>query len=771
MPPTTVTFGPVTGVERLGAPVVSERTEWADPWVDVDHLYPEDVVWCCAPAMPTATLRWDYGRLRYANSPAGDFETVDKLRWEPGRYVRIAVPCEIDVDQAIANKRPTFVMRYWYGIVEQIIDEQHGAHEREITVAGGGVRREWITGGTQRVLCVGLEQLLARHRIRTSFFDRGAGVTSNDSVIAFNDRAGRGNRGTVDYDGANVFYYDLDALPSVVNKWSTQHIVKYLLRRQTPLDHTGTRRIKFRLSSATANVLPDWDSPYIEQENSTTLSLLQRLISKQRLTTFWFDVVSDGGTDYVELQADTITPKDVPITAHPGGKIPAATSQVVVEFDRDPATIGTVRDSGLQVFDVVVAQGVEQETICTLSHADSTLANHWLSGDQLRYQYAATTQTNYAASPLVAKQKFNEAVRSDPRLENVFARFRLPPTWDQLVGDGVGGAKSDAFPGDAGPVPIYYPAATFATSLPMYPSVDYSADRVQTGAAVAAEKPLDRDRIAIQSYWRRPKADEDGRRRWYRGERIGQLCKIEGVDPEDAERIVVHAHVVHDSHSIVLRVSGAPQHAIAWGDFQPLPEDEHAGEWSYKEGNACVTVAIKWGVRVEGQYPDIPPAKEALRYLVIDAGDQYERHFVAPSTVVGVDDGGQLVRSTGGWLERPAKVRDQLRDMARLAHAWYSVPHLVLTIDSRRLLSNDSISLGDLITRAGDAAVVPNGHTLDVNASVSEIRITWEQADSELPPGPRMTIQTFAGELDALSLAPRPMPAEPVYVMGGPTRR
>lgn len=753
--PDTLVFRSIDATQ-LGTPVVYTRARWADAWTATTHLHPEEVIWSTSPTMPTAQVIWPYGRVA---QPGSGYAFVDKLDWQPGRYVKIEIPCELDDEASKEEKRPVFRKRYWYGLIEQIIDDAQGtADYPRFDARGRPAGRRNTAIGVQRFVCFGLEQLLARHRIRTSIFDRGAGETGNDSTIPFNMPGGRGNRGVVEYDGSYVFYYDLDGGANVTT-WSTREIVRYLLRRQTPRDTLNGRAIKWRVAADSLELLPNWDLPFLDQDSATTLALLQRVVDRRRLLSFWFDVVPDGDEEIVEMKAATIVPNDVPLTIAPTAKVPAASNQVVLDYDRDPATHGYVRDSELGLYDLVVARGAKLCTVATFSHVDGTLAKAWTPGDETRYEYGAQGTANFSTAGLAEQQRRHAAARSDPRLEDVFARFRIPPTWDQRTGDGFGGVFFPAFPGSAGPVPIYYPMMSLRSSLPLLPKVDYSGDRVQLGLAAAAEPKGEVEQLPIQSYWKRPVADADGVRRWMRGDEIGKTALLEGIDPEDAQRITIHAHAVPRSHSVVFRVAGAPQHAIAAGDFTKAPEDEEVGGWTYRGGAACVTLALDWGMHVEGVWPAVkPPGKDAIRVLVVDAGQHYERIYVAPLTVVGISDDGALVRSNGGWLDRPTSCLTRLEDFAHLAHAWYSIPHQAATVESRRLVSGSSIDLGWLVTSVGDPAAAPNPAAKTVNASVTEIRIRWEQASDADPDGPSMTISTFAGELDALAIGPADLP-------------
>ena len=127
----------------------------------------------------------------------------------------------------------------------------------------------------------------------------------------------------------------------------------------------------------------------------------------------------------------------------------------------------------------------------------------------------------------------------------------------------------------------------------------------------------------------------------------------------------------------------------------------------------------------------------------------------APRTVVGVDKQGQLVRSDGGWIERPANVRQVLEDLARVAGGWYTIPHQVVTVETSRMIGADIIALGDLIQTVGDNAMANNTHVTTVNATVSEIRLTWPTTEgAQTPAAPMLVINTFAGELDPLTFGP-----------------
>lgn len=743
MIPTDVSFADAAaGRPEADAPEVFTRDRWSDSWAAEISCWAEAASWACGPALPTAQLRYVYGRQRkYLSNLPQRFMTVDKLHWPLPRYVQI---------YHAADDGGT--SRYWYGLIEVVADQVEGIATviTGYTSRGKPITAEVVTG-QQVFTCFGMEQLLARHQIRDSRFDRGSGAETNAARLCFNAH-GKPNRGNTDHSGAKVFYYQPNDKANC-SYWSTRDIVEYLLRYQTPRDALNARQVIFECADLAK--LPNWDAPVIEQEGATTLSLIQRLASRQRLLTHWFEVVNDGGVDKVRLRIETLTPNTIALAVGGGATVPEATRQLRLLHDRDNATTIAIKDSELQVYDVIYARGAPELSVGTFSWRDTTLQAGWTAAQQTAYQYGASQLPNYQNIPLAEQQKMNVAARADPRLDDVFSKFTIPPNWDQTVGDGVGGARSIMFPGPAGATPVYYATCYVEHGLPLYPGIDYSAAWVHTGGAVALEPRDEVERSHVLVVFRKPTADQDGRRRWFRAEDMGQLGKVEGVDAADSDRVAIHVSVPSHSHGVQLRVSGSPQHAIAHTEFVALDADDKMPEWDFADG-CLVTLALPSGQRVFGRWPATDPAgRDSIRVLEIDAGGRYERVFVAPFTVVGIDKQGELLRSAGGWLERPANVLQILEDLARVAGGWYTIPHRVVTIETSRILGKDVITLGDLIQSVGDNTIPNNTHVTTVNATVSEIRVTWPTTEgAQTPVAATLTINTFAGELDPLTFGP-----------------
>ena len=730
--------------EEVGLPRVWTRERWSDEWVESTDVWPEACTWACGPTVSTAQVRRIYGRV----SRGGEaWESEERAPWTLPRYVKIEFPCDDGTS------------RLWYGRLEVGAEQLEGTATVRTGVSSGGIPlTEQVQSGQLVYMAYGLEQLLARHQIRDSRFDRGAGTEKTEDRITFNAR-GKRNRGNADHSGTHVFYYDPRDTDNC-SYWSTRDIVEYLLRWQTPRDSLNARQVVFECAAEDLEKLPNWDSPAIEQDGATTLSLIHRLVARQRLFTHWWEY--DAADDVVRLRIETLAPNEVKLSAAPDAKIPACSRQMQYLFDVDTATSASLKDSDLQVYDVVVATGAPEVSVGTFSWQDNTLRAGWSAAHEHEYEYGASLVGGYNSLSLAEKQKRNIAARSAAEFEDVYSRFVIKPSWDQRVGDGLGGASSPLFVGDDGPVPVYFPECFVLQGLPLYPGVDYSSDRVEKQLVVEDEPADELERRPVLCLFRRPVADSDGNRRWVRGEEIGRLARLEGINPEDADRITVHCSVPAQSHGVVMKISGHHQHAIAATEFAPLDEDERAPQWDFATG-CLVTLALPNGRLTSARFPaNDPPGVDTVRVLELDAGGRYERIYVAPQTVVDVDRNGQLVRSTGGWIERPENCRAILRDIAQVAAAWYSIPHRVVEVETSRMLSTEELSLGDLVLTVGDDQIAQNEQFITVNATVSEIRITWPTTEGGgAPSTPTLSIATFAGELDALAVGPADFTGNP----------
>lgn len=755
--PTRITFGP-GGLSGVGRCRVYTRERWADDWEEEPYLFAEEITWCCAPALPTATLRWDYGRILRADGVS--WETVPKLDLTFPRLVKIVVECEFD--ESVEG----WSTRTWHGLLQLAIDQTDGA-----VVDESGDDPQAVPTGRQVFTAFGLLLLFAKQRPQFTAFIDGSGEQSCDGLrMTFNERGVKNRSPTQDFLGdAYLFWYE----PQIGDYWSTKEIVRYLVKYGGPRDSDAIRTIQFRVRSGC--YLPDWDRPELPQEGRTTLDLLQTLLHRGRLLNWWLEVVDDDGDEIIELVTQTIVDADL-ITELPGHHtIPETTRKLHLIYDTDQETQAVVKDSGLPVCDQVVVRGGLVQHVGTFVNFNSAATSEtrqftpgWTYAQATVYDQGASGLAAYAGFDLVEAQRRNAMARARPEMENVYSKLVLRTEWNQKVASKT---MTSAFPlfvrYDGGAIqPTPFSALEIQPHLPLFYGTDYSGDSIAEIASEASAEPQnEREYFPPLVLFKRPGADG-----YVLAQEMGRAADTEAEDETVEPACTVGCHVQPHAKSFRLRVSGKPQHVIGGDYFTPLEEDEAQGVYDWRDMR--VTLCLTNGLRIEQRYPDEqPPGVDAVRIHEIEVGEQYEAIYVAPETTVGLQADGTPAYSDGGWIERPVGMRAQLRALAQIAYAWYSQPHYVLQLETARLKGDDVIKLGDLVTRVGDDTDPDNTHQRDVVAPITEIRISWPTSDSETPTAPSMSLTTSAGELDPLQLqAPPPAIEASGVERKGPSR-
>lgn len=742
--PTDVTLGP-GGRNSVGACRVYERSSWADSWTEVEYLDVLDVTWCLGPSIPTATLQWNYGWIRQRG--ARGFAEVARRDWTWPKYLKIEVDCEYDADLDTWSKRT------WYGLLELESEQLDG-------IVLTGVPHATPTG-TQVFHAFGLETLLAKTKIDRTYHQAADSDTKYEVLarVPFN-QGGRPNRNaTYQPDGCYLFGQKI----TDQEWWSTKEIANYLLTYLTPRDYLDTLPASVQFTQDAGSVLLDWDRHEVDVTDATTLSVLQRLITRQRLQGYWFTVDEETAGDPVVLHSCTFLQADVSITISGLTKtLPANSSQINLIYDTDQETTCQFRDDRSQMYDLISVYAGEEISVGTFSVEDGTLKKSWTTAQQTAYNAGASGMTGWSSLSIDQQERLNNDVRSSPQLEDVFCLFEIPENWNQKVGDGVNGVASGSrdrfFRNDVESIDAYLPAVFFENNCGLASGVDYSGSRIADYAdgtlPSLGEPDMEGESetlipwLAPMVFLARPESDPLS---WCRGEHLANSVGVEST--YDEERFSVSANVPAKTRKVQFRVSGGPQHAIASGVFSPNDgDDDTAARVSYST-DFLVTMAAKSGVRLLVEVPAAPAVdREIIRRLVIDSGLPYHVVTVANHTVVDVDTDGTLLRSTGGRFCRPFDAIDRLTAIATIAYEWYSIPHQSISLDTTRLIGDDKIKLGDLIHQIGDTTDSTNLHIREINSVITEIRVDWPVASGEIPPPPRMTIRTQASELDPLAL-------------------
>jgi hypothetical protein len=721
---------------EVGWQVVSTAPRWADAWVEQPYLHCLEAIWSAAPTLPTATLVFDYGLIRKEDSI--EFKALAKKTGLSRGVVKI----EFFTHQNAAGE---WQSKTWYGFIELEVDDLLGTY----VDATANPKINQATGH-QTFVCYGLEWPLTVNTVERSFFKNNDGdPVFTARRIPFNSH-NKGNATPIDVGDSRIFTNDL----TDAEKWNSDSIVKYLLARQSPRDKVDELKIPYVLDGAAT--LPKWDTPQLDQEDATTYSLVTRLVDRRRLVIGWFDY--DADNNRVVLKTNTMTNEDIAIDLPGADPVPANSSPLILVCDEDQLTDPrAVKDSDVQRYDRIVCLGDEEQSVGSFSVQDGTLVRNWKSEHETAYNDGASLGDTYAAASKKEKQRRNADARAVPKLSKVYCSFKIPLEWNGKVKDGEAGDENPLFPNpdpDLDPWPFYYPETFIQNNLPLWKGTEYANDAIATGIDDLENTEGSAEELEPLVFFKRivPLNPDYHIETWIRGEDMGHVA-IEHLSPQENFHFSVHVHVPPRSHAVEVRVGGDMQHAIATDIFVPLPVDKKVGQYKYSDG-MILTLCLSSGRRVQGAWPPDPPANlDHVRTLEIHAGDYYKSVYVAPGTVVGVDQDGFLKRSTGGYIPATGATDapTQLTALAKLAHAWYSAPHKVLTLETHQLRSD--IGVGDMIQQIGDQRV-DGGGNVTLNSPVTELRISWPRGTPDSTPAPTMQITTWAGELEPTSVAP-----------------
>jgi hypothetical protein len=736
---TTVDFGSQvrlgTGRQRIWL-----REVWSQAWVFYEDIHCLDATWALSPTMPTATLVYDYGHVKGYGERA--YLQYDKLEVN-GYYVRIGFEVDIDPDNLASGK-----WIYWYGVVQHIEDN-----------AGGIITFNDVplATGSQTLHCYGMEKLLDTEYIAESYVDwddEAAGVVQ--LPICFN-HWGRPNRNDRLMEPQGGYCFEGRTLSPggtlrpTAQWWTTNTIVEYLLRFMVPKDSFRTRASRIQYQLYEAGWLPTEDQPVIEQENQTVLAILNRLIDRRRLRSFYTDVDESVSPAVVRLHIVAWN-DDIIDSGIDGADVLQANEDIItLLYDYSPNTNAILRKTKTATYDRIVVRGARRTTTATFHVATNFFEPAWLAATETAYEAGASGWTAYASLDLLTQMQMNAEARSASKLDAVYCWFKIPDAWDQSIIEPTTSSAWAAFKEDDGPMaPQDIHEITIEPQLPLYEGVDYSDDVIANNTA--ADPPLFTYRQPFLVF----KTPTDNR--WVAGDAIGTLAESTS-DPDDDSydgrnwRWSAMPRVQPDSRTMEIRVSGEQQHVIAATDFTPLAEDRDLGNFDYRSKKMLLTMTVLDNRYAEGKYPEDGANDGTLIDqqfgFIIYAGPEYRQDYVVPMTVVDVGDNGTLKQSTNGGY-----VRDDtalLNALARVAYEWWSQERTVLSVTTPRLTAD--IWVGKMIDTIGDSAVTRGNYEI-VNTVISETRIMWPRLEGNQVDGPTLEFITGAGELDPMTLMP-----------------
>ncbi len=702
---------PIT-IPTASAPTVTCYTKaaWADSWTEQPLLWCDQLVEQVAPAHPSATLRYRYGKAimpEIGSRPADSSLTTVARGSLIGKYVKI----EVDG------------LGVWHGVIVDTDDRRAGE------LAGG------VPSGVENYTAMGLAWFLDQVPILQSKVKNPAGTWMIDRVIAFN--------GGTDPDPSRPTKvawrnYDSDAkcftdrMQTVEPKaWTAANAVEYILLNFSPVNAAGSVLVPFDLD-ATALSFLDYEIGQISYEGATPWAVINSLVDRRR-GLGWHAYV-DSGTVKLKIWSQTTTD----ITLPSGSVIPANPDTMTYDFDsavnvKDVSVTATI----MTRYDQVICRGERAGSVFTV-RPQTNFERDWTTTEQSRYNAAANAKTGYSSLSDADKEAANQDVRAGDNLAKVFSWWRLRKQWDgRSATDPVNNAAPYAFPkidkdgyldteqrGN-----IQRAGLRIQQFLPMRQGIDYTKTIVPE---LDLEDDAETDYLAplllLKTQAIRTSTTTDGG--WVHCERLNQ-----SVDSNSSKRpysYPVELLVREDAPGLILRVVGKPQHYIAQDLYTSNGSWENiaAGE-GINHDQWLATIYMLQDAYARAQYPeqDDLPSLDLIKPLLLNVRGAH-CDYMLPGTVVGVD-AGELKKSTAGGFVRDD--RPKLRDIARMAFMWYGQERRILNLSFRGLSSG--FSLGHLITTIGSG-----GSTQTINTCITSITYN-------LTAGTTSLVTSF-GELD-----------------------
>lgn len=658
---------------------------WADDWEEKPGLFCDFCTFSAAPTVSEAQLAYKFGYMQRAGSEQLIFEgplSIDEY------YVKV------EISQGIDDDGDDLPAKKWIGVV---VNSSKGRHGMAADAAQ--------PGGRQTFICRGLEFFLQRTIIDKSWVMGSSGDEKEiQRAVGFNLGSGdetakwrEANR-ALEFGVEGVGIFDVRSGEDII-PWTSAEAINYLLKYYPPQDKNGDAQIEFSLDPGFSSTVLQALEPALQVHGKNLKQILDELVDRRRLVTWKIDFDDDENPvikAFTFNASDVELPEDQTITAN--------ADQRTVYFDSDGSIVGVPKlttDSATR-YDLIIARGERLGACFTISYQTGTLDKDWTSDLQTKYQDAATGAAGYAALSTQKKIDWNASYRRSDELIKVYRYYRLSLNWDGYVSDHVvcPDPSTPFEPDNAPSAAFWVPGLRFKPVLPLLTENDYSTSTTSPTVGTLADSKAE---------YRRPFAvGYDGTSRYYFLDKIGA-----GGGPTRATADKVGPFAVsvrmHDDHcAVILDVNGAGQHAIAKNDFtaaEGTRADAGHGEeatfspvFNWKQIH--VTVFVEFDQYAEQKYPDTQLTTDAdqVRRLIIDV-PKMRLDYLAPSTIVGLDNAGLVIEATGGYVRDD---RDRLKDIARAAYAWYGQERQTVEFVKKNLVSD--LDIGTLITKVGSSA-------------------------------------------------------------------
>lgn len=663
-----VTLGITTPKAILGQAVYTKEA-WGDAWTAQTNMFCTSATWATGPAISTADLYYRYGRGAVAGS--GTIATVSPFTLPSFCYVRV----EFDAWDSGGSETPV----YWYGVMGSTVDQR------------GGSAVSSAPQGVQSFQALGLEWLLERTIVTTSKFVSDSTLRTANRGFTFNQTK---NRSSATQAGTFISSYVFE---STGGDWSTSDIVKYLLAFHAPKNVSGTQTQDWQLSDP-AGVLPINDAPLLPADHLPVWHLLNQLISRQRGMGFQIYV---SGSQII-LLPHSFAQTSVALPS--GDTLPANANQIdlVLTGDRCVYSKTTDRQNRCTQVKVIGARAVH---CFSADYSNSGFAANWSAADEVGYRAGGSNHPDYPqASEVSEQERFTFLARELPNYPSVYRKFGVP---------GLATAQALAW----GPRRLFHDDMVIEQNIPLHEGFDYVSGSSPTyDRTVPYREPF----IVFET----PRAQQQFNPFYVLGNRNRALQTNEGASLEynnhhftvTVESIRSYTGLHIEPAAFHVGVHGAPRHAIDgpnWTDVtKPLPIDIPVGAFDYQK--ALITVAAEWDYYCEYSYPTSPSASEVAMLKVIEAGPEFQLHYLAANTIVGVDGNGELLLSGSARYIRDDRAK--LQELATLAYQWYGSDRTAVKLQTQHF--TNQLDRGQMWATVDSATTNTVVTSITLNANV-----------------------------------------------------
>lgn len=787
-----LTFGDSIGNDV--SVTIYTKQRWADPWVADATLDLLQVSWNAAPNIPTATIRYRYGRVLEQGATV---ETTRTKKTWLGHYVKILAVC------SDGN-------RVWHGFVDDLADEQGGLIPR--TIPGDPPTIAAEAHGVQTLSCVGMIGALDRAPIERTYHRVGAdfAIAGNTTRVAwsapqFNVSDNKALENVSRFGGfqiaktrttttevargfgiqnqdRNIYVHRFPGLYGITatttaDAWRLGDVLENLVALNAPRVGVGSDFAPladvqdpddFKTAYVpvwifdhdvlnppnTTTQFADWFLPRFDAEGLTLKGALDRLLAPQNGHGYWVwvDETTTPNRLYVEPFTTITLPATIQDETGTQQTFPANTRVVNLTAATDSATAISVQTNGAQQYTALVVEGAPKIVVFTIDTAN-----------QLEPAWPQALEDAYNAeiaglNPAIMRQlQRMRDIRELPRYQPIGRHWRIKHTYNWQDSTPAVNVfqytETNADPGFNFGKTDYYPFGLrlrLLSDLPFREGIDYAA--ADTAAVRTAHESARTPWRRVEVYAKTHESDATLTGKWI----CWSTKAVRDVlyDPNDPSYGITAKELTNQmAVGLEIEVTGGYQGALAAGGGRVAP---HVPKIDPAE--LRITVAAQSDQRAQvikrnpatvtqpaGQTPGTVNI-DADRVKTIRLGERFQSVVVMKDTIVAATDAGPVTVPARFTLRDDTPLATQF---AEFAANYYFQPRAIVRVVSRRATAK--LWPGQIIGTVNANTT----HAATCNAQISEVALTMGVGVDGNYTAPTFTVQTSFGELDPLQFFPK----------------